>query len=99
MASRHIPPSRRRYQAANPTISTRVDRALYLALTHIAESEAKSLGEVVRDALNAYVESALSAEPPGEGQPEVPATTDLEPGIATATDKAAPDPYLAGLDY
>ena len=60
MASRHIPPSRQRYEAANPTIATRIDRALYLALTEIAESGAKSLGEVVRDALNEYI----APEPP-----------------------------------
>ena len=94
MASRHIPPSRRRYEAANPTITTRVDRALYLALTDIAESDAKSLGEVVRDALNAYVESALSAEQPDGEQPAAPATTDPEPVIVTATDKAPVDPYM-----
>ena len=93
MDSRHIPPSRRRYEAANPTITTRIDRALYLALTDIAESDAKSLGEVARDALNAYVESALSAEPDGE-QPAAPATTDPEPEPATATDKAPVDPYM-----
>ena len=93
MASRHIPPSRRRYEAANPTITTRVDRALYLALTDIAESDAKSLGEVVRDALNAYVESALSAEQPDGQQPAVPATTDPESAIVTATDKPPVDPY------
>lgn len=60
MTSRHVPPSRRRYEAANPTIATRIDRALYLALTDIADSNALSLGEVVRDALYEYVEP----EPP-----------------------------------
>ena len=94
MASRHIPPSRRRYEAANPTITTRIDRALYLALTEIAESDAKSLGEVARDALNAYVESALSAEQPGEEQPAAPATTDPEPVITTVNHKSPADSYF-----
>ena len=56
MASRHIPPSRRRYEAANPTVTTRISGDLLAVLTDIAEAEAKSLGEVIRDALIAYVE-------------------------------------------
>ena len=60
MTSRHVPPSRRRYEAANPTIAARIDRALYLALSDIADFSARSLGEVIRDALNEYVDP----EPP-----------------------------------
>ena len=60
MASRHIPPSRRRSEAANPTIATRVDRALHLALTDIADSDARSLSEVIRAALVEYVEAEQS---------------------------------------
>ena len=99
MSQRHLPPSRRRYETANPTVSARISRELLRALANIAEAEGLTLAAVIKDALSAHVGWALSAEPPGEEQPEVPATTDLEPGIATATDKAAPDPYLAGLDY
>ena len=94
MTSKHVPPSRKRFELSHPTVTTRVDRELHLALTDIAESEAKSLGEVVRDALNAYVESALSAEQPDGEQPAAPATTDPAPESATATDKAPVDPYM-----
>ena len=85
-APKHVPPSRRHFELNHPTVTTRVARDLHLALMDLAE--------VVRDALSACVESTSSAEPPDEEQPEVLATTDPGPVIATFTHKAPADPYL-----
>ena len=109
MASRHIPPSRRRYEAANPTITTRIDRALYLALTDIADSDARSLSEVIRAALVEYVEAEQSesqddvVKEPTHGPEAHPEYVELtaeverlqtEPAVTRPPDG---DPYLAGL--
>ena len=57
MTPKHVPPSRRRFELSHPTVTTRVDRELHLALVDLAEAYAKTLAEVARDALAAYVES------------------------------------------
>ena len=61
MGPRHIPPSRRRYEASNPTVTARLSGDLFAALNEFAENDARSLSDVVRGALTAY----LQAEPSG----------------------------------
>ena len=56
MTPQHVPPSRRRFELAHPTVTTRIGRDLHLALMDLAEADAKTLAEIARDALAAYVE-------------------------------------------
>lgn len=51
-AKRHQPPSRMKYNAANPVIGVRVDRATYDRLIKLREQTGLSLGAIVRDALD-----------------------------------------------
>ena len=83
MSQRHQPPSRRRYEAANPTVSARISGELFRALAEIAETEAMTLAEVIRVALSAHVASAFSAAAPDEEE--------------SVTGKAVRDPYLDGV--
>ena len=50
---RRIPPSRVRYQQNNPTVSCRVSRLLYNQLKVLGEQGDKSLGDILREALEA----------------------------------------------
>lgn len=48
---KHYPPSRQRYEAANPVISIRVSKDLYAQLKAIKKQSNKSVGDVLREAL------------------------------------------------
>ncbi|MBI2847143.1 MAG: ribbon-helix-helix protein, CopG family [Chloroflexi bacterium] len=54
---RHYPPSRLRYEQANPTISVRVSRQLHERLKSLKEKSGKSVGDVVREALGVQEKS------------------------------------------
>ena len=83
MSQRHIPPSRRRYLAANPTVSARISGELFRALADIAETEGMTLAAVIKEALSAHVGWVFSAAAPDEEEP--------------VTGKAVRDPYLDGV--
>jgi Ribbon-helix-helix protein, copG family len=51
VAKRHQPPSRLRYEAANPVIGVRLDRATYERLLKLREETGLSFGALFRDAL------------------------------------------------
>ena len=48
---RHVPPSRSRYEKQNPTVSIRVSREMYDRLKTLKEQTDKSLGDILREAL------------------------------------------------
>ena len=48
---RRPPPSRVRYEQANPTISVRVSRGLYDQLKQLKAQSGKSIGDVLREAM------------------------------------------------
>ena len=50
---RHIPPSRVRYEEKNPTVSCRVSRLLYNRLKVLRAQGNNSLGDMLREALEA----------------------------------------------
>ncbi len=47
----HKPPSRIKYDQSHPTVSVRVDRALYDELQELREMSKKSLGDILREAV------------------------------------------------
>ena len=48
------PPSRIRYEAANPTVSVRVSRDIHERIKRLKRISGKSLGDIVREALAAH---------------------------------------------
>ena len=72
MTPKHVPPSRRRFELSHPTVTTRIGRELHLALMDLAEAEAKTLAEIARDALAAYVETDDSGEDEDRLEPHGP---------------------------
>jgi predicted DNA-binding protein len=57
----HKPPSRQKYEAANPTISIRVPLQLYQQLKMLRKWSGKSLGDILREALKAQGPSVKDA--------------------------------------
>ena len=47
-AKRKVPPSRLRYEEANPIVSVRVSKELYAELKALRESSGLSLGDILR---------------------------------------------------
>jgi predicted transcriptional regulator len=47
----HKPPSRIKYDESHPTVSVRVDRALYDKLQELKELTNKSMGDILREAV------------------------------------------------
>lgn len=107
MTPKHLPPSRRRFELSHPTVTTRISRELHLALMDLAEADAKTLAEIVRNALASYVEPDVveddgdELEPRGpESHPEYVELTAKVERLRTepaATHPPDGDPYLAGL--
>lgn len=50
---RHVPPSRRRYEESNPTVSARVPRALFDQLQMLRRESGKNIADVLKEALGA----------------------------------------------
>ncbi len=50
-AKRRVPPARSRYEERNPTVSIRVSREMYDRLKTLREQADKSLGDILREAL------------------------------------------------
>ncbi len=57
-AKRHQPPSRLRYEAANPVIGVRLDRATYERVLKLREATGLSFGALFRDALGVVEKDA-----------------------------------------
>ena len=57
----HKPPSKIKYDNAHPTISIRVTRELYDQLNGIKEQSGKSLGDILREAMNQQAPSIKDA--------------------------------------
>lgn len=45
---KHVPPSRRRYEETHPTVTLRVDQALYNQLKSLKEATGQSVADVLR---------------------------------------------------
>jgi len=58
---KHKPPSRIKYEDNNPTISIRVDREVKQQLDEIRERSGKSLGDILREALQVQAPSTKKA--------------------------------------
>lgn len=52
MVKKHKSPSRKRYEETHPTISVRVSEELYVELEALRLNTGKSLGDILREALN-----------------------------------------------
>lgn len=55
------PPSRIKYDQDHPTVSIRVTREFYDELEELRETSGKSLGDILREALNKQAPSAAKA--------------------------------------
>ncbi len=51
MEQRRVPPSRRRYEVANPMVSARVPRDVYDRLQEVVKESGKSIADFIREAL------------------------------------------------
>lgn len=60
-AKKRVPPSRLRYEAANPVISMRVSRVLYLQLRDIKQITGKSVADILREAMGAQYDRGTEA--------------------------------------
>ena len=60
-ADRHVPPSRRRYEALNPTVSARVSKNLFREIKALKDRSGKSVADVLREALGAQAPSVKEA--------------------------------------
>ena len=58
---RRIPPSRRRYEEAHPTVSARLSRGLYNRLKTLQSESGKSLADIIKEALGAQKPSAKNS--------------------------------------
>ena len=60
-AKKRVPPSRVRYEAANPVISMRVSRVLYLQLRDIKQITGKSVADILREAMGTQYDKGTEA--------------------------------------
>ncbi len=58
---RRVPPSRVRYEQRNPTVSVRVSSEIYERLTILREKSGKSLGDILREAVDVQAPSTEGA--------------------------------------
>lgn len=58
---KHYPPSRIKYNEGHPTISVRVSRELYLRLQELKRLSGKTVGDVVREAMQTQGASAKAS--------------------------------------
>ena len=59
--ARHVPPSRKRYEERNPTVSARVSRELKEQLQETMEKTGKSFADVLKEGLRVQEPSAKEA--------------------------------------
>ena len=58
---RHVPPSRRRYERENPTVSFRLPRSLHTDLSQILDVSEQSFADFVKEALGVKKRSVGAA--------------------------------------
>ena len=58
---KRVPPSRLRYEEANPVISMRVSKVLYLQLKNLKAMTGKSVADVLREAMGAQFDKGTEA--------------------------------------